>query len=491
MSLVETVDFTGLARTDAIRASFHIKSGKAASGVSRPTQVSRSALSSITFFQLTDVEAVRLIGISFAPELDRLKQTEPSAEVDSEQSNGNLGPSSLSPSQFLFHEEFPEVNRTVVGILALKWLIANDYDTFTAYQDSEVRLEKQSFETLRDIFHDGLQSSEDIYALIVATLINDLGKDDSLWEEVQELLPKKRHQPNHDEVLYLAAQLGLVPLMSDFQNPSPCRTSLNKGLRLGSNLNVAQFAQAENVPASLLAIHGLGSDRHALNLKFFEILLDVAGAQGHLEARCSKTMTEPLYQSYSAIREALFGLSEGDLCARDAYDTMLSRKADTLLQSGFRRLRTDHQRERALLRLLCMARASSYDEAEVIDTALGTIGNQDQNFLVDGLSVDGINDGDAIVPYYAPSLFAVLFRHLQEPSKDKTVEVLRAVLRFLSRVYAGTKPMSGRPGRVIECDLRFAQTILKSTAFIKNPSVLDDVQIPKDAYGDATDTEHQ
>ena len=488
MSLVEEVDFTGLARTDALRSAFHIRDEKAAPGISTASQASYLDLASTIFFKLPDVEVVRLIGIAFAPELDRLKQTEPSAEVGSEQSNGNLGPDELSPSQLIFREDFPEVNRTLVGILALKWLISNDYDTFTGYQDTEMKLREHSFVTLRNVFLEGLQSNEDVYALVVATLVNDLGKDDSLWEEVQGLLPRRRHRPNHDEILYLAAHLGLVPLIADFPSSSPCRASLDKGMRLGSNLNVAQLAQAENVPASLLAIHSLDSDRHALTLKFFEILLDVAGAQGHLDSRCCKTMTEPLYHSYSAIREALFGLAKGALTARDAYDTVLSRKADTLVQTGFKLLRIDHPKERALLRLLCMARASSYEEAETIDIAFGTIGHRELTSLVDGLSVDGIQDGDAIIPYYAPSLFAVLLRHLQKSSREKTIAVLQAMFRFLSRVYAGTKPMDGRPGRVIECDLRFAQAILKSTAFIDNPCVLDDVQIPQDAYGDAIDT---
>ena len=487
MSLVETVDFTGLARTDALRSTLHIRDKKAASSVSTTSQASNFDLASTIFFKLSDVDVVKLIGTAFAPELERLKQTEPSAEVGSEQTNGNLGPDGLSPSQVIFQKDFPEVNRTLVGILALKWLISNDYDTFTGYQDTEMKLREHSFMELRNVFLEGLQSNEDVYALVVATLVNDLGKDDSLWEEVEGLLPRRRHRPNHDEILYLAAQLGLVPLMSDFPNSSPCRASLDKGLRLGSNLNVAQLAQAENVPASLLAINSLDSDGHALTLKFFEILLDVAGAQGHLDSRCCKTMTEPLYHSYSAIRDALFGLAKGALSARDAYDTVLSRKADTLEQTGFRLLRIDHPRERALLRLLCMARASSCEEAETVDIAFDTIGLKELNSLVDGLSVDGIQDGDAIIPYYAPSLFAVLLRHLQNSSREKAITALQAMFRFLSRVYAGTKPMSGRPGRIIECDLRFAQAILKSKVFIDSPCVLDDVQIPQDAYGDAID----
>ncbi|KAI4155054.1 MAG: hypothetical protein LQ340_001269 [Diploschistes diacapsis] len=480
---------TALNRTEEIRRNLQPEQNAVTTVTTLPNTVMSIYLdlSAINFFKLQDIDVVRMTGDAFAPEFNRLKNTEPTAEIGNEKTKGNLGPDGLTPSRLMLGGDYPEVNRTMVGILALKWLLSNDYNAFTMYQDPAAKLTQGSFTALRNMFREDLRNTEEVYALIVAITINDLGKDDSLWKEVQALQPPRKSQPNHDEIIYLAAQLGLVPLMSDFHDSSTCHLSIIRGLRLGSSLNFAQFAQAENVPASLLAIQCLQSDRHALKLKFLEILLDVAGAQGHLEARCCMTFTEPFYQTYAAMRHALFHLIEGTLSPRDAFDTVLRQRADMLTQAGFRQLLVEKAGDRALLRLFCMARTSLFEDAQLIDIAFSSLKDTELTALVDGLAVDGIDDGDAVIPYYAPSLFAVLFRQFQDLSAERATEAIAVTMRFLGRVFRGTKPLAGRPGRVIECDVRFAQDTLKSNAFINNPSILDDLVIPLEAYGDALD----
>ena len=476
-----------LLRTSAIRTSLLVGRAPSSVGTVAGERTQRADLIDLPFFSLPDVDIVKMIGDAFGPELDRLTRAEPTAETGTVISKGNLGPNKFSPSQLLRGMDVPEVDRTVVGVLALKWLVSNDYDTFTAYQDQGVKLTRASFQAFRHMFLEGLQGSEEVYALIVATMINDLGKDDALWQEVKGLRRVGEHIPNHDEVVYQAAQLGLVPLLSDFPAAGSCYTSLMRGLRLGSGLNVPQLAQAENVPASLLAIEGLKSDIGALTLKFFEIILDVAGAQGHIDARCCLTMTEPVFQSYGGVRKALFSMIEQRLSPREAYDQVLDQRANLLSQLGFRHLRIREKRDRSLLRLLCLARAYSLKEAQILDKALSSMSSSQRDVLVNGLSVDGIDDGDAIIPYYAPSLFAVAFRRLRS-SEQKIFEAVQAILRLLSRVYASHNSPEDTAGRVIECDLHFVQETLKSEAFTNDPSVLDNVEIPKNAYGDALES---
>ena len=485
MSLSDPENYGGLCRTKKIRASLNVALNAPSSN---RIQTEQTNLSSAIFFELDDTKLVELIGTAFAPELKQLTRAEPTAEASSAKCKGNLGPNNLSPSQLLIDEESPEVDRTVVGVLALKWLFSNDYDTFTANQGPKVKLTQRSFQELRAMFVQGLQGSEDIYALIVATMINDLGKDNMLWQAVKERQSPEAHIPNHDEVLYQAAELDLVPLMLDFPPSSQCYVSLMRGLRLGSGLNVAQFAQAENVPASLLAIQGLGSDKHALTLKFLEIVLDVAGAQGHIDSRSCLTLTEPLWQSYRGVWAALLGLVEQRLSPREAYDEVLDERARLLAQAGFRHLRTQDKGDRALLRLMCLTRAYSAEDATVLDEALGSMGNSELYNLVEGLSKDGINDGDAIIPYYGPSLFAVTLRQLGSASREQTKKALSAILRLLSRVYGGHTLTNVGTGRVIECDLHFVQETLKSQAFLDDPTVIDQVEIPEDAYGYALES---
>ena len=335
------------------------------------------------------------------------------------------------------------------------------------------------------MFARGLRRSEDVYALIVATIINDLGKSKSMWQKVKKRLSLAGRTPNHDKVLYKAAELGLVELMLDFPPSSQCYTTLMHGLRLGSGLNVAQFAQAENVPAFLLAIQEIGLDKHDLTLKFLKIVLDVAGAQGHIDSRSCLTLTEPLWQSYRDVWEALLGLVEGRLSRREAYDQVLDGRARLIKKAGFRRLRIQDKSERALLRLLCLARAYSVKDASIVDEAARFMGSSELSNLVEGLSRDGINDGGAVTPYYGPSLFAVALRELGSASYEQTKNALSAILRLLSRVYGGLTLPNDGTGRVIECNLHFVQETLKSQAFLDDPTVLDQIEIPKGAYGDA------
>ena len=73
-------------------------------------------------FELDDTKLVGQIGAAFTPELKQLTRAELTAEASNAKCKGNLGPNNLSPSQFLVDEESLEVDRTVVGVLALKWL---------------------------------------------------------------------------------------------------------------------------------------------------------------------------------------------------------------------------------------------------------------------------------------------------------------------------------------------------------------------------------
>ena len=489
MSPVEDRKTTQL-RTEKIRSELHIRVRDATTKGTTGEYTVRQDIADLPFFKKPDIDIVRLIGETFKPELVRLAQTDPTAEVSDEQPTGALGPGNLTPSQLLFGANHPEVDRTVVGILALKWLVSGAYRTFTAHQDDdEIPLDESSFKALQTMFIEELQNGEEVYTVIVAIMTNDLGKDDLLWKETQALLPNTDQKPNHDRILYLAAQHEQVPLLLSFADSSPYPASLMKGLHLGASLNVAQLLQAENVPASLLAVRNVGMDGHTLKLKFFEILLDIAGAQGHIDSRCCRALTKTLYQSLFAARAALLRMAEGTLSARNAYDLVLDRRAETLSQCGFTSLNVEEKIDRALLRLMCMARAASHNIAKIVEEAFVSLRESEFNLLVKGLSVDGIDDGDAIIPYYAPSLFAIAFRHLKTKwQSDPTfypIPIIKAILRLLSRVYSEWLSTNGGSGRVVECDLHFVRNIL-NREFIDKPCVLDGVKLDG-KYGEPLD----
>ncbi|KAL9114578.1 MAG: hypothetical protein Q9187_007436, partial [Circinaria calcarea] len=75
------------------------------------------------FFDLSDPEAIEIFGEAFGPELEQLKNAYPTAESSPTDTAEVSGNENASPSQRLFGGDYVEVNRTVRGMLALKWLM--------------------------------------------------------------------------------------------------------------------------------------------------------------------------------------------------------------------------------------------------------------------------------------------------------------------------------------------------------------------------------
>ncbi|EZF34619.1 hypothetical protein H109_07531 [Trichophyton interdigitale MR816] len=433
-----------------------------------------------TFATLNDIQAVQLFGTTFYWELDRLKRAKPTVETSGTKTLGNLDGDGLTPSQLLFGEDFVEVNRTLVGMLALKWLWSNDYDSFTRHQNQERRLQPESFERLYTILSGGLPHPYEIYALLVAIAVNDLGKDDSLQTSVAKITGQT--YDNHDEVLLAAANAQMIPSINTLQ--PDLRSDLILGLEVGSSANLAQLAQAENVPASLESIYAMRDRERAFFLKYMEVLLDIAGAAGHIDSRSAGVMVEPVFRSYLAVYDALVGAISGILSLNQAYDHVLTCRARILEESGFRRISTRVPEERALLRLLTMGRVADISLAGCFSEAFANLTENIRKDLVAGLGADGLNMKPAILPYYAPGLIAEALRSCAGSSENQKIHVVGALMRFLARVYRETAskapehPKRETP-KVIEVDLSFAQQVVSGENFRLDPSVLDAVPIPR------------
>ena len=461
----------GLPRTRILKASLCLARNQSIRSQVKCLPPGHPEIGRAPFFKLDDIEVVKVIGSAFGPELEYLMNTTRTRATSPLKTTQALGSQHLTPAQLLFASDFSEINRTVVSVLALKWLVAGQYEVFTSGQESSVRLSRNSFFALRSALVESLGTCEEVYALIVATIINDLGKNPALWEDIRSYLAPGKSPTNHDDIIFHAARLEKIPLISEFPRRSSCRTSLMLGLSLGSFLNLS-------------AIRRLQSNSHAFILKFFEIILDVAGAQGHIDSRSCLTITEPLYRSFFSIRKTLADLMAHKLSLQQAYNATLQQKASLISDQGFRSHEVDRPQDRALLRLLCIGRVSSLEDANLFDTAFASLDPIVQSSLVNGLSVDGVDDGTAIIPYYAPALFAIALSRVRALSSAHLINTLSALMSFLARIYRGTCPEPGYSGQVIECDLRFAQDVLKSEAFLKDPQVLDLLEIPKEAYSE-------
>lgn len=426
------------------------------------------------FFEADDSKALRMIADAFVPELERLKN----ASTASEPGSGEVQGRNQSPSCQLFGKEYDEVNRTLVGILSLKWIWNNDYDAFTNSQNKFVKLKPETFARLHQLFKDGLQEKADLFNLLTSTIINDLGKDPALAEDVSQGADLSLHAINHDMVIYEAAKADLIPCIRRLDPKH--KEELFLGLRLGSTLNGAQLAQAENVPGNLQGLLAMRGHRHAFNLKFLELILDVAGAAGHVDSRCAKMMIEPVAQAYLTTHEVSLDIIEGRSSLRQGYDTVLLRRAEMLHGKGFRLLSVGEAEERALLRMLLMSRTADLDQAEMFLLAFDDLPLSIRGRLTDGLNVDGYQDGKAILPYYMPAMFSEGLENVaQEPLASK-VRAISSLMRFLAKILDGTRPLPGTEGKVVERNLMFARATIRGQEFKEDPTVLDKLEIPTD-----------
>lgn len=427
------------------------------------------------FPSLSDTRAVNLFGSAFRSELEHLKNAETTVESGAAKPPGSLD-NGETPSRQLFQADYAEVNRTLVNMLALKWILAGDYDSFTACQRDPGKLSMDSFRHLCEFF----KSYKDIFTLLVAVLTDDLGKDPRL---AKDLLGKSNDtvknynvkMENHSDYLYEAAKVGMVPALESV--PESGRKTILHSMEIGGQLNISQLVQGENAPANLSILRKVQDGGAGFHMRAMVTLLDVAGAAAHRNARGCLVMMESVYQGYITTIEALEKFVQGKIESKHTcYDQILFNRARSLHLKGYELLSTGNMEERALLRIFCMGRVDNRTTADLFRRAFNTLSITEKKNLVNGLNVAGINGGIAILPYYAPGLTSEVLRGVQGKEEPAIIKALSALMRFMARVM---EPKSDpNDSGVIERDLSFVQGTIKSSDFRDNPDVLDNVQLP-------------
>ena len=428
------------------------------------------------FYKLSDEDAIRLFYLVFAPQIDRLKNAESTVESTKSTTLGKLDHDGKTPSRLLFGRDFVEVNRTMTSMMGIKWVLADDYESFTGYQPAPVKLSKQSFADLRNLVISTLPTLHDKHALLVATVVNDQGKDPSLGKDVEKATGQSCEGLNHDEIVRLAAEADLEPIGSVLN--AEFRDDILLGLEFGSKLNISQLAQAEDVPGSLESALIMEGHRRAFNIKFLEVVFDVAGAAGHVDSRCAGTLLEPVFATYLVARHALIEVIDSRVTSRQGYDLILVARADLLQERGFKHLTVDSQDQRALLRLLTMGRVTDKRRAELFQQAFDSLAPSKKERLIDGLDVNGYQDGKAILPYYAPALFALTLKATAGSDDATIIAGLKGLMSLLERVYEGTKSRPGQVGEVVERNLEFAAGTIRNLAMKTDPNVFETLALP-------------
>lgn len=443
----------------------------------RPLTLQR-AIEQGEFARLSDTKAIQVIEKAFHEELTRLKDADETVESGVTKPPGSLN-NEDTPSRFLYKKDYTEVNRTLVNMLALKWILAGEYAAFTQNQNEESRLSRQSFNELCSFFKERLQSSQEVYALLVAVVLDDLGKSRGLVDSVKG--SETRKLENHSDILTEAVRSGEISLLKTV--PESMSKIIMGSIYMEGELNIAQLVQAENVPASLTVIKGKGTNKESccqqiLEMRMMVTLLDAAGAAAHTNAKGCLVMTEFVYQGYMAAIRALNEFANGDISSeRECYDQVLTCRAESLASKGYKRLETTRAEERALLRLFCIGRVDNPEQAGIFKKALDMLDDVQRETLINGLNVDGVDEYPAILPYYAPGLVAEVLRGVRGKNENAMIEALAAFMRFLSRVFKGPDRSPEPARKVIECDLAFIQDTIKSEAFKQSPSILDTERI--------------
>ncbi|KAJ6008090.1 hypothetical protein N7540_012066 [Penicillium herquei] len=432
---------------------------------------------------IRDEELVQLLYADFGPEIDHLKGVPRAVEGDGNPPKGNLTENGLSPSRLLFAEDFDEVNRTITNVRAVKWLLANEYEAFTANQPAVVKLSPQTFQALRDLVLPSWDDPDYLLALIVALVVGDMGKDPHLGEEIaaRQGTGDKHDHENHDECLAEAVECGILdkPLnrLSDAR-----RKEVVLGINVGATLNIPQLTQGENVPGSLQPLLQFrGHHREAFNLKYQEIIFDVSGAGGHLDSRGATRMIEPVCQSFLQAWPILSDVITNERSLREAYDAVLQNRGELIAEKGFPLLSPTDSSDRALLRLFAMGRIADQATAEQFQDAFRGLSDTTRDALINGLNVDGINDGDAVVLYYMPALFAETLRVLRTASSEDRVIALQSLMGFMVRTFDGSQPQPDQPGSIKERNVSPAVDLVRTPAFHDNLSLLDDYTLPEDS----------
>ncbi|KAJ5329939.1 hypothetical protein N7452_010329 [Penicillium brevicompactum] len=412
-------------------------------------------------FARSNEELLHLVHKEFPQEIDRLRRAYSIREGPWDP------PSTPSPSYILYKKDFDEVNRTLVGVLALRWIHTDQYETFVASQPGETQLTRASFDWIREYYAQVITNGRSLAALITSIILNDLGKDPQLASDCCAQTGVDISCLNHNAILFEACKAGLLTKLDEL--PDQDRDDIIRGIELSAIFNFGQLAQAENVPACSTGLLRMEGHGRSFRLRFMEQLINIAGGAGHMDWTCAKKLIDPIFDSHRNVYDACEGIIAGDLTVRSGYDLVLIRRAELLRDNNVRVYHVEDKLEdRALIRLLCMGNVTTAEKAFLYEGAWCALEDPIRETLVKSLNLDGQRSEPAVQPTYIPALLDLI--------KDENA--LICTLRYLAQVLSA-RDVGDPLAVVIE---RSVYTVLKevigSRQFQDDPSILEMVDVP-------------
>jgi len=326
-------------------------------------------------------------------------------------------------SEKLFGKSAPEFDRTIAGILVLKWILAGNYEKLISVQKPEVKLTRETFNKIQAYVKRVLPNEQAVDAMITSMVINDLGKIKAFVEKTKR--ETGIEDVDHDNILLAALKKNptvspaYVKLLPKFQQ------IIMRGLE--AKFNLGQFVQSENVAASLDGMKSLVNDQQSLDFYLIHALVDIAGVGGHKTQEGSLLLTEPLAQSFNTGIEALKGLAKGR-STKQVYEDFVAAKGRIFALNPSDRL------ERTAIRLSTMLGYSRPGDAREVVEALRSLQPNTLAVLLAEMNLSGVDDGTATLIYYAPAIVSNV-RAAIEKSGGHLREALNIGFTTLARIY--------------------------------------------------------
>ncbi|KAJ5577285.1 hypothetical protein N7535_004211 [Penicillium sp. DV-2018c] len=405
-------------------------------------------------FDRSDEELIHFVRKEFPQEFDRLRRACSIRDCPS------TSPSTPSPSSILYHKEHDQVNRTFAGILALRWLHTGQYETFIGSQSPECQLTLPSFNWIRQFYTKTITDANELFALIISTVIRNLGKDPQLASDCRAQTGKDISALNSDAILLAACKAGLVPSLARLQDQD--RDDVLRMIELGATFNFGQFARAENAPVSLNVLRHFKDHDRAFRLRFMHELIEVAGAAGHKDWTCAKELTQPTFESYRDVYDACGGVIEGTLSVGNAYDMFLRQKDVRLFDIE------NNPDDMALMRLLCMGNVATNEKALLYEEAWRALEDPVRESLRAALNLEGKRGEPAVQPSYMSALLG----------RMQDVDYLVCALCYLARIMSA-RDVADPSALVIERSLyEVLEKVVDSKEFRNDPCFLEKVDVP-------------
>ena len=286
-----------------------------------------------------------------------------------------------------------EFDRTMAGLFAFFWVLNEDYESFVKCQSKD-KLTRATFQRLVDYTKSVVVTEDDVQAMCVYLVINDLTKVSAIVEEMHKRTGEG--QVDHDVLLYEA--LSTSPELSpSFMSLKPAyrRIMLNG---LSTKFNFGHLHQAEGPAAILTNLANV--DSKSLDFFLIHAIFDTAGVVGHISQDGSLSLTETGYMNLEYGVRAILHFrnwkSEGL-----AYELMLVNRA--------KHWNLDVERNKihkAVARVGCELRLGDSD-ADKIAQILAEVMNLneiDRAIFVTEMNITGVGSDTAILIYYAPAI---------------------------------------------------------------------------------------